>query len=159
MKLPDSKNDIWFRAETRTYILFFGLLSSLTLLLFMTEGSAVNLMIIKSLATFALVFLCVILVSQFGSLVLRPSFVDSTGKAVFVTGCSSGFGKELVKRLDSLGFTVFAGVRSLKGDDRVSELVSHCSKRLSLVKIDVTDDKQVSYIADLIDNCGKTNVL
>ena len=31
------------------------------------------------------------------------------GKAVFVTGCDSGFGHALAKHLHKLGFTVFAG--------------------------------------------------
>lgn len=31
------------------------------------------------------------------------------GKAVFITGCDSGFGRALAKHLHKLGFTVFAG--------------------------------------------------
>ena len=31
------------------------------------------------------------------------------GRAVFITGCDTGFGNDLARRLDELGFKVFAG--------------------------------------------------
>lgn len=42
------------------------------------------------------------------SLLLCPC-LQVKGKAVFVTGCDSGFGHALAKHLHELGFTVFAG--------------------------------------------------
>ena len=38
--------------------------------------------------------------------------VNSQGRAVFITGCDSGFGHGLACRLDALGFKVFAGCLS-----------------------------------------------
>ena len=35
--------------------------------------------------------------------------VSSQGRAVFITGCDTGFGHGLAHRLDRLGFKVFAG--------------------------------------------------
>ncbi|GFR73835.1 D-beta-hydroxybutyrate dehydrogenase, mitochondrial [Elysia marginata] len=75
--------------------------------------------------------------------------VDPKGKAVFITGCDSGFGHELAQQLDSLGYTVFAGclapdregARALKGS---------CSDRLKIVPIDVTDDFQVSQAVNFV---------
>lgn len=37
------------------------------------------------------------------------SALQVQGKAVFITGCDSGFGHALAKHLHKLGFTVFAG--------------------------------------------------
>lgn len=39
----------------------------------------------------------------------QPRITDLTKKAVLITGCDTGIGNELAKRLDSLGFRVFAG--------------------------------------------------
>eukprot|EP00058_Branchiostoma_floridae_P007714 XP_002593202.1 hypothetical protein BRAFLDRAFT_72720 [Branchiostoma floridae] len=78
-------------------------------------------------------------------LYLAPkSRVSGNGKAVFITGCDSGFGFGLAKRLDSLGFTVFAGcLLADSGGEGSKKLRAECSSRLSTVQIDVTDDGQV----------------
>ncbi|XP_078694270.1 D-beta-hydroxybutyrate dehydrogenase, mitochondrial-like [Branchiostoma floridae x Branchiostoma belcheri] len=78
-------------------------------------------------------------------LYLAPkSKVSGDGKAVFITGCDSGFGFKLAKRLDSLGFTVFAGcLLADSGGEGAKKLRAECSSRLSTVQIDVTDDGQV----------------
>ncbi|XP_066266311.1 D-beta-hydroxybutyrate dehydrogenase, mitochondrial-like [Branchiostoma lanceolatum] len=78
-------------------------------------------------------------------LYLAPkSRVSGNGKAVFITGCDSGFGFRLAKRLDSLGFTVFAGcLLADSGGEGSKTLRAECSSRLSTVQIDVTDDGQV----------------
>ncbi|XP_078612628.1 D-beta-hydroxybutyrate dehydrogenase, mitochondrial-like isoform X1 [Branchiostoma floridae x Branchiostoma japonicum] len=78
-------------------------------------------------------------------LYLAPkSRVSGEGKAVFITGCDSGFGLGLAKRLDSLGFTVFAGcLLADSGGEGSKKLRAECSSRLSTVQIDVTDDGQV----------------
>ncbi|XP_019623107.1 PREDICTED: D-beta-hydroxybutyrate dehydrogenase, mitochondrial-like [Branchiostoma belcheri] len=78
-------------------------------------------------------------------LYLAPkSRVNGNGKAVFITGCDSGFGFGLAKRLDSLGFTVFAGcLLADSGGEGSKKLRAECSSRLSTVQIDVTDDGQV----------------
>ncbi|CAH1255171.1 BDH1 [Branchiostoma lanceolatum] len=78
-------------------------------------------------------------------LYLAPkSRVSGNGKAVFITGCDSGFGFRLAKRLDSLGFTVFAGcLLAESGGEGSKKLRAECSSRLSAVQIDVTDDGQV----------------
>eukprot|EP00058_Branchiostoma_floridae_P007710 XP_002593198.1 hypothetical protein BRAFLDRAFT_72724 [Branchiostoma floridae] len=72
------------------------------------------------------------------------SRVSGEGKAVFITGCDSGFGFGLAKRLESLGFTVFAGcLLADSGGEGSKKLRTECSSRLSTVQIDVTDDGQV----------------
>ncbi|XP_015351504.1 17-beta-hydroxysteroid dehydrogenase type 2 isoform X2 [Marmota marmota marmota] len=63
-------------------------------------------------------------------------------KAVLVTGGDSGFGHDLAKHLDKLGFTVFAGVLDEKGSG-AEELRRSCSKRLSVLQMDVTNPQQI----------------
>nr|XP_027789093.1 estradiol 17-beta-dehydrogenase 2 [Marmota flaviventris] len=63
-------------------------------------------------------------------------------KAVLVTGGDSGFGHGLAKHLDKLGFTVFAGVLDEKGSG-AEELRRSCSKRLSVLQMDVTNPQQI----------------
>ncbi|XP_035668349.1 D-beta-hydroxybutyrate dehydrogenase, mitochondrial-like [Branchiostoma floridae] len=78
-------------------------------------------------------------------LYLAPkSRVAVNNKAVFITGCDSGFGYQLAKRLDSLGYTVFAGcLLADSGGEGSKKLRAECSSRLRTVQIDVTDDGQV----------------
>ncbi|XP_047384924.1 17-beta-hydroxysteroid dehydrogenase type 2 [Sciurus carolinensis] len=64
------------------------------------------------------------------------------GKAVLVTGSDSGFGHGLAKHLDKLGFTVFAGVLDENGSG-AEELRRSCSKRLSVLQMDVTNQQQI----------------
>lgn len=63
---------------------------------------------------------------------------------MIVTGAASGFGRDLTLRLDKLGFTVFAGVRSVCDDPRVGSLVATCSEKLHPIKLDVTSDEDVN---------------
>ncbi|XP_078612636.1 D-beta-hydroxybutyrate dehydrogenase, mitochondrial-like [Branchiostoma floridae x Branchiostoma japonicum] len=96
-----------------------------------------------------LYYLCTgILLGSVGYCVVQylapKSRVSGNGKAVFITGCDSGFGFGLAKRLDSLGFTVFAGcLLADSGGEGSKKLRAECSSRLSTVQIDVTDDGQV----------------
>ena len=61
-------------------------------------------------------------------------------RAVFVTGCDSGFGAALVRRLDGLGCPVFAGCLTSNGADK---LRSDCSSRLLTVTLDVTNSVSI----------------
>ena len=75
---------------------------------------------------------------------------------VFVTGCDSGFGHALVKRLDSLGCHVFAGCFMEKGE---TELKKICSERVHAVPIDITDHDSVrnayELVRDKLQSAGK----
>jgi len=67
----------------------------------------------------------------------------ASGTAV-VTGASSGIGQATAHHLDSLGFTVFAGVRSAKAGER---LTSEGSGRLRPLRLDVTDPESITAAA------------
>ncbi|GFQ70683.1 estradiol 17-beta-dehydrogenase 2 [Trichonephila clavata] len=72
-------------------------------------------------------------------------------KAVFITGCDSGFGYYLAKQLDRKGYHVFAGYLSPAAGNTI-ELKRECSERLRLVHIDVARDKSVQNAKELIEN-------
>ncbi|XP_024901144.1 estradiol 17-beta-dehydrogenase 2 isoform X2 [Pteropus alecto] len=78
-------------------------------------------------------------------------------KAVLITGSDSGFGHALSKYLDKLGFTVFAGVQNEKGSG-AEELRRTCSKRLSVLHLDVTNPQQIkdaySKVVEKVQNRG-----
>uniref|UniRef100_A0A8C5ZP03 11-beta-hydroxysteroid dehydrogenase type 2 n=1 Tax=Marmota marmota marmota TaxID=9994 RepID=A0A8C5ZP03_MARMA len=58
-------------------------------------------------------------------------------RAVLITGCDSGFGKETAKKLDAMGFTVLATVLELNSPGAL-ELRACCSPRLRLLQMDLT---------------------
>lgn len=79
--------------------------------------------------------------------------VVDTSKYVFITGCDSGFGLNTAKKLDSLGFSVIA---TCKSDEGEQILRNSCSKNLHVVKMDVTDSKQVQDAYDYVKNTIKS---
>ena len=68
-------------------------------------------------------------------------------KYVFITGCDSGFGNLLAKKLDSLGMNVIAGCLTEKGE---ADLVKMSSNNLKAVFIDVTSESSVATAADSV---------
>jgi len=70
--------------------------------------------------------------------------IDVSKKAVFVTGCDSGFGHRLANRLNGLGFTVFAACLDPNGDGPQSLLKTAANpKATKLIQMDVTSDEDV----------------
>ena len=74
--------------------------------------------------------------------VLRLGGLDK--RYILVTGCDTGFGHEIAKRLDGMGCHVFAACLTEKGE---SELQKSCSKRLKTLHMNVakTDSIQKAY--------------
>ncbi|XP_076318642.1 dehydrogenase/reductase SDR family member 9-like isoform X2 [Tachypleus tridentatus] len=68
---------------------------------------------------------------------------------VLVTDCDSGFGWECARRLDKLGFYVFAGFRN-PHEDRALRLQAKTSKNLQLVQLDVTKNEDVKNAAKFV---------
>ncbi|KAK0140927.1 D-beta-hydroxybutyrate dehydrogenase, mitochondrial [Merluccius polli] len=74
---------------------------------------------------------------------------EGSGRAVLVTGCDSGFGHHLARRLDDQGFTVFAGCL-LPEDHGAQSLARESSSRLRVVKLDVTIDDDIEQAKEVI---------
>ncbi len=75
--------------------------------------------------------------------------IDLSGKSVLITGTSSGFGRLSALHLASLGATVIATMRNMKGGKRaeaqeLADLASRDKLKISLIEVDVTKDDQVS---------------
>ncbi|XP_076072648.1 17-beta-hydroxysteroid dehydrogenase type 6-like [Mytilus galloprovincialis] len=79
---------------------------------------------------------CILLLPEKGR------YVSSANKIVIITGCDSGFGNKLARRLDAKGFIVFAGCLA-PDREGARELKESCSDRLNIVHLDVTDDWKV----------------
>lgn len=62
--------------------------------------------------------------------------------AVLITGCDTGFGNLLARKLDKAGFKVFACCLFPRGQG-AKDLRSECSSNLKIIKLDVTSDKDV----------------
>uniref|UniRef100_A0A8R1XUI9 Uncharacterized protein n=1 Tax=Onchocerca volvulus TaxID=6282 RepID=A0A8R1XUI9_ONCVO len=81
---------------------------------------------------------------------LKISGIDR--KAVLITGCGSGFGKELVKRCLQNGLTVFAGCQFKSNIKELEESYSSISQgRLHAFQMDVTDDESVRNSRKIVD--------
>ncbi|XP_059199015.1 retinol dehydrogenase 7-like [Centropristis striata] len=74
----------------------------------------------------------------------RKTVPNKEDKYVYITGCDSGFGNLLAKRLDTNGFRVIAGCYTEKGED---ELKKAASDRLVTFHLDVTNSESVSKTA------------
>ncbi|XP_059375429.1 retinol dehydrogenase 7-like [Carassius carassius] len=74
---------------------------------------------------------------------------DGFGWAVLITGCDSGFGRHLAKKLDHMGFTVFAGCLYPEGPGAQS-LVEEGSDRVKVLKLDVTKDEDVCLAKNFV---------
>ncbi|KAL6115175.1 uncharacterized protein ACO6RY_00092 [Pungitius sinensis] len=67
---------------------------------------------------------------------------DGDGRAVLITGCDSGFGHHLARRLDRRGFVVFAGCLCPEGAGARSLVREGCGN-VTVLKLDVTSDAEV----------------
>nr|XP_055027852.1 D-beta-hydroxybutyrate dehydrogenase, mitochondrial [Misgurnus anguillicaudatus]XP_055027853.1 D-beta-hydroxybutyrate dehydrogenase, mitochondrial [Misgurnus anguillicaudatus]XP_055027854.1 D-beta-hydroxybutyrate dehydrogenase, mitochondrial [Misgurnus anguillicaudatus] len=74
---------------------------------------------------------------------------DGFGRGVLVTGCDSGFGHHLAKKLDRMGFTVFAGCLNTDSPGAES-LTEEGSDRMKIIQLDVTKDEHVKLAKDFV---------
>lgn len=74
---------------------------------------------------------------------------DLSGKAILITGSSSGFGRLAALHFAQSGANVFASMRNLDSGKRkeaqeLSDIASKEKLKLKVIEIDVTDDAQVA---------------
>ncbi len=79
----------------------------------------------------------------------QPRLGNLHQRYILVTGCDSGFGNILVKRLDAMGCYVFATCMTEEGQ---AELRQTCTPRLKTVSMDVTDRGSVRRAFDFVLN-------
>ncbi|XP_019509096.1 PREDICTED: corticosteroid 11-beta-dehydrogenase isozyme 2 isoform X2 [Hipposideros armiger] len=78
------------------------------------------------------------------SCLARPPRLPVATRAVLITGCDSGFGKEAAKKLDAMGFTVLATVLDLDSPGAL-ELRACCSSNLRLLQMDLTKPADIRH--------------
>lgn len=91
--------------------------------------------------------------------VWKQAFVASVrgdGKAVLITGCSTGFGNGLAKRLAHNGFLVFAGFRNASCDG-ATQLKS--LRNINILQLDVTKQEQVDEALETVTKHLENRVL
>ncbi|XP_075921187.1 D-beta-hydroxybutyrate dehydrogenase, mitochondrial-like [Petromyzon marinus] len=88
------------------------------------------------------------------SVLTRAPRVLLRGRAVLITGCDSGFGFELARRLDGMGVRVLAGCLQPDGEG-ARELASKSSDRLRVLPFDVTSDEQVQEARAAVTRMGR----
>ncbi|XP_017033152.1 D-beta-hydroxybutyrate dehydrogenase, mitochondrial [Drosophila kikkawai] len=68
--------------------------------------------------------------------------VSASGKGVLITGCEAPLAWYLAKKLDDLGFTVYAGFNTpIEDSDEAKILKEETSGRMKLLHVDVTSEK------------------
>ncbi|KAL3841996.1 hypothetical protein ACJMK2_020072 [Sinanodonta woodiana] len=72
---------------------------------------------------------------------------DIASRYVVITGCDTGFGNLLSKRLDIIGVNVISGCLT---DDGAKKLKDECSSRLKTIILDVTDEISVQKAAAIV---------
>eukprot|EP00061_Rhincodon_typus_P001897 g16075.t1 len=77
----------------------------------------------------------------------RQKIGDVKDKFVFITGCDTGFGNLLAKRLERQGFCVLAGCLTQKG---VDGLQRNNSSTLKTVLLDVADCSSIRKAVDWV---------
>uniref|UniRef100_A0A3Q3KXQ3 Retinol dehydrogenase 1 n=1 Tax=Mastacembelus armatus TaxID=205130 RepID=A0A3Q3KXQ3_9TELE len=79
---------------------------------------------------------------------VSPQRVDGfSNKCVFITGCDSGFGNLLARRLDRKGLRVIAACLTEKG---ASDLSAAASPALKTLMLDVTDSESIRRAAEFV---------
>ena len=77
----------------------------------------------------------------------RQMLENYGGRHVMITGCDTGFGNMLAKRLDSMGFSVFAGCLTEKGG---KDLQRSCSNKVKIITLDVTSTKSIENACSIV---------
>lgn len=76
--------------------------------------------------------------------------MTAAGKAVLITGCDNVLGNALARRLDDLGYHVFAGFQTKAGNIDADMLKEDCSGRLHTLQLDCTSETQVGILCKLL---------
>ncbi|KAK7494968.1 hypothetical protein BaRGS_00013847 [Batillaria attramentaria] len=74
---------------------------------------------------------------------------DYSRKHVLITGCDTGFGNLLAKRLDDMGFNVFAACLT---SAEAEKLQMTCSQRVTTLQLDVTDETSIAAAREFVDS-------
>lgn len=78
------------------------------------------------------------------------------------TGCDTGFGQLLAKRLHDVGYMVFAGCLAPERNGAL-RLIQSKSRRMHVIQLDVTDEfhvqRALDYVSEHLDGAGECDVI
>lgn len=83
--------------------------------------------------------------------ILPASHLPVGNKTVLVTGCDSGIGHAVVRKLDSLGMKVYAACLDTNSPGAVS-LHNNCSENVHILQLDITNKKDIENVVSFINN-------
>jgi len=101
--------------------------------------------------SFPVLFLTFSLVGTASVFALDRIKVDPTGKAVLITGCDTGFGNAISRKLHSLGYTVFAACYSTETEG-AKALQKEFPNRMFVFSMDVSSDDNVNKAMEYVKN-------
>ncbi len=104
----------------------------------------------RSLFLSVVLFLLGSFPSLLGSVPSLEAQEDGGGRAILVTGASSGLGLRMTEVLSSHGFFVYAGARSAEDLERLDAM-----ENVKSVRLDVTVQSEIDAAADLIREEGR----
>uniref|UniRef100_A0A8C4QMS1 Dehydrogenase/reductase (SDR family) member 9 n=1 Tax=Eptatretus burgeri TaxID=7764 RepID=A0A8C4QMS1_EPTBU len=95
---------------------------------------------------------CIMLVLFAGALLLwrywwERAVLNSEDKFVLITGCDSGFGFQLARRLHAHGFHVFGACLTKQGEHQLRQ---SCSTRLHTLQLDIRCQKSVNHALAIV---------
>ena len=106
---------------------------------------------VNTLFTVQGIIACIVFLSTVSCLLLlylRDRFVlDLQKKAVLITGCDTGFGHMLAKKLDAMGLCVFACCLTSNGE---TKLKSECSTKLRTLRLNVAEAGDVMEALEFV---------
>nr|CAD7399974.1 unnamed protein product [Timema poppensis] len=154
-----SESQVQCRTSTMRYSLLLLLVTSIITfsVLKLLHGTLFPYFVMNLSLVLLTVVLADLLVKLAANVLPRKLLPDLENKAVFITGCDTGFGNQCARRLDALGVTVYAGCLMPEGAG-AQELKKETSSRLHIVPLDVTKekdvDKAVEYVKAIQGNQG-----
>ncbi|KAI1719444.1 short chain dehydrogenase domain-containing protein [Ditylenchus destructor] len=73
-------------------------------------------------------------------------------RAVFITGCDTGFGRLLALKCARNGIPTYAGCLTKQGEESLTEDSKDCREKVVTVPLDVTSDESVNAAARFVEN-------
>ena len=82
----------------------------------------------------------------------KPFLENLNEKYKLITGCDTGFGNALAKKLDSMGCPVFAACYTMKGAEKLEK---ESSSRLTTLQLDVSKEESIEEAFKLVSKALK----
>ncbi|KAI1720696.1 short chain dehydrogenase domain-containing protein [Ditylenchus destructor] len=79
------------------------------------------------------------------------SSVNKSRRAVFITGCDTGFGRLLALKCARNGIPTYAGCLTKQGEESLTEDSKDCREKVVTVPLDVTSDESVNAAARFVE--------